>query len=251
MTTPSTAPVRRWIVRITIGSFSVAALMGIAALLGGGDFGETEGQVLMTTLLVGVVSIAVLCYLATAGRGSQPVGIAGGVTVLVPLVTGLVLIWGNVDSGGDETVLRTFGVGAIVAATLAQASLLLTLGDKAKLRARRLLLGTIVLAGLLAVMTSVLVLGYNPSGDGYYRALGVIAILDVLGTVVGAALMKFGSGASGERVGDSAGVVLPPDLAEALSEHAARTGRSRDELAVAALREYLDQAGRPASSRQF
>ena len=29
MTTPTTAPVRRWIVRITIGSFSVAALLGI------------------------------------------------------------------------------------------------------------------------------------------------------------------------------------------------------------------------------
>ena len=250
MTTPSTAPVRRWIVRITIGSFSVAALMGIAALLGGGDFGETEGQVLMTTLLVGVVSIAVLCYLATAGRGSQPVGIAGGVTVLVPLVTGLVLIWIDFGNGTDETVVKSFGVGAIVAATLAQASLLLTLGDKANLRARRLLLGTIVLAALLAVMTSILVLGYNPPGDGFYRALGVIAILDVLGTVVGAALMKFGSSGSGARVGDAAGVILPGDVAAALAEHAARTGRSRDEVAADALREYLEQAGRVARSRR-
>lgn len=242
MTTPSTAPVRRWIVRITIGSFSVAALMGIAALLGGGDFGNTEGQVLTTTLLVGVVSVAVLCYLATAGRGSQPVGVAGGVAVLVPLVTGLLLIWGNVDSGGDEAVLKTFGVGAIVAATLAQASLLLTLGDKANLRARRLLLGTNVLAALLAVMTSVLVLGYDPHGDGFYRALGVIAILDVLGTVVGAALMKFvpgGSGASAGRIGDASAITLPGDVAEALAEHATRTGRSRDDVAASALRAYL------------
>ena len=81
MATPTTAPIRRWIVRTTIGSFSLAALLGIVALLGGGEFGETEGQILLTTLLVGVVSIAVLCYLATAGRRSQPLGIAGGVSV--------------------------------------------------------------------------------------------------------------------------------------------------------------------------
>ena len=72
MATPTTAPIRRWIVRLTIGSFSVAALMGIVALLGGGEFGETEGRILLTTLLVGVVSIAVLCYLATAGDGPSP-----------------------------------------------------------------------------------------------------------------------------------------------------------------------------------
>ena len=34
-----TAPVRRWIVRVTIGSFSLAALLGIVALLSGGEFG--------------------------------------------------------------------------------------------------------------------------------------------------------------------------------------------------------------------
>jgi hypothetical protein len=240
MTTPSTAPVRRWIVRITIGSFSVAALMGIAALLGGGDFGETEGRVLLTTLLVGVVSIAVLCYLATAGRPSQPVGVAGGVIVLVPFVTGLVMIWGDLQNGPGEGLLRTFGVGAIVAATLAQVCLLLALGEKAVPLARRLLLGTIALAALVAVLTSVLVLGYDPHGDGFYRALGVVAILDVLGTVVGAALMKFGpGGASEDRVG---AIDLPPDLEARLARHTAATGQARDEVVATAVERYLTEA---------
>lgn len=240
MTTPSTAPVRRWIVRITIGSFSVAALMGIAALLGGGDFGETEGRILLTTLLVGVVSIAVLCYLATAGRPSQPVGVAGGGLVLVPFVTGLVMIWGDLQNGPGEGLLRTFGVGAVVAATLAQVCLLLALGEKAGPLARRLLLGTIALAALVAVLTSVLVLGYNPDGDGFYRALGVVAILDVLGTVVGAALMKFGPGGSSDddRVGASD---LPPDLEARLARHAATTGQPRDEVVARAVDRYLSE----------
>jgi hypothetical protein len=240
MTTRSTAPVRRWIVRITIGSFSVAALMGIAALLGGGDFGETEGRILLTTLLVGVVSIAVLCYLATAARPSQPVGVAGGVAVLVPFVTGLVMIWGDLQNGPGEGLLRTFGVGAIVAATLAQVCLLLALGEKAAPLARRLLLGTIALAALVAVLTSVLVLGYDPDGDGFYRALGVVAILDVLGTVVGAAVMKFGpGGTSDDRVG---AIDLPPDLEARLARHSAATGQVRAEVVAAAVDRYLTEA---------
>jgi hypothetical protein len=235
MATSTTAPVRRWIVRITIGSFSVAALMGIAALLGGGEFGETEGQILLTTLLVGVVSIGVLCYLATAGRRSQPVGVAGGIVVLVPFVTGLILIW----SDGGEGLVRTFGVGAIVAATLAQVCLLLALGEKAAPLARRLLLATIGLAALVAALTSVLVLGYDPDGDGFYRGLGVVAILDVLGTVVGAALMKFGPGTMGDPVPDEATVTLPGGLAARLASHAAASGRSRDDIVATALDRYL------------
>ena len=245
MATPSTAPVRRWIVRITLGSFSLAALMGIAALLGGGDFGETEGRILLTTLLVGVVSIAVLCYLATAGRSSQPVGVVGGVTAMVPFVTGLLLIWGDLQNGPAEGLLRTFGVGVIVAATLAQVCLLLALGEKAAPLARRLLLGTIALAALVAVLTSVLVLGYDPDGDGFYRALGVVAILDVLGTVVGAALLKFGPGGSSEdRVG---AIDLPPDLEARLARHTGATGQSRDEVVAAAVDRYLTEVSAGSS----
>ena len=79
----ATAPVRRIVVWLTIGSFSIAALMGILALLCGGAFGEREGQVLLTTLVVGVTSVAMLCYLATAGTRVQAVGVVGGIVVLV------------------------------------------------------------------------------------------------------------------------------------------------------------------------
>ena len=72
-----TAPVRRLVVFLTIGSFSIAALMGVIALLGGGSFGEREGQVLMTTLIVGTTSVAMLCYLATSGTRFQVVGASG------------------------------------------------------------------------------------------------------------------------------------------------------------------------------
>ena len=237
-------PIRKVIVRVTIGSFSLAAMLGIIALLRGGEFGQTQFRVLLTTLLVGVVSIAVLCYLATAGRPSQPVGVAGGVVVLVPLVTALLMIWGDVENGPSEAVLKTFGIGTAVAATLAQASLLLTLGERGRPGVRRILLATLAFATVLAAMVSALIAGVTPAEGGYYhRLLGVVAILDVLGTVVVAALVKFGDG-DRERVHPE--VHLPPDLAESVAELGARSGQGSDEVVAAAVRLYLQEG--PTSS---
>jgi hypothetical protein len=233
------APIRKLIVRVTIGSFSLAALMGIIALLGGGDFGDVQGDVLLTTLLVGVVSIGVLCYLATAGRPSQPVGVAGGVVVLVPLVTGLLLIWSDVEDGSSEMVLKTFGVGAVAAATLAQASLLLVLAERGRPVVRRLLVGTLVFAALLAAMTSALIVGWNSADEDFYaRLLGVVAILDVLGTVVVAALAKFGS-ADGDRLATE--FRLPADLAERVAERASASGLTGDQVIATAVQAYLTE----------
>jgi hypothetical protein len=228
------------IVRVTIGSFSLAALIGIIALLRGGEFGQTQFRILLTTLLVGAVSIAVLCYLATAGRPSQPVGVAGGVIVLVPLITALLMIWGDVEHGPSEGVLKTFGIGTAVAATLAQASLLLALGERGRAAVRRILVGTLALAAVLAAMASALIAGFTPAEGGYYhRILGVVAILDVLGTVVVAALMKLGSGDL-ERARTE--VRLPQDLAQSVAELATKSDQSSDEVVAAAVRLYLREA---------
>ena len=187
-----------WIVRITIGSFSLAALIGIVALLGGGDFGETEGRVLLTTLLVGVVSIAVLCYLATAGRQVAAGGSGRRDRCCCRSSPG------SDDLGWRERAGRRTGEdirgGAIVAATLAQVCLLLAPGEKAG----------IWHDGCCSARSGSPVslrddehagAGVHPRDDSFYRALGLVAILDVLGTVVGAALMKFGPTRRPEEAG--------------------------------------------------
>lgn len=240
----STAPVRKAIIRVTIGSFSLAALLGIVALLGGGRFGETEGRVLLTTLLVGVVSIAVLCYLATGGRRSQPVGVAGGVVVLVPFVSALVMIWSGLEDVPSEPLLRTFGVGAVTATTLAQASLLLAMAERATAVVRRILAATLTLAAALAVMISAIILGFEPAEDGFYpRALGIVAILDVLGTVVSAALIRFGATTAGPR--RTVEVAIPGELDARLTEAARASGRDRSQLVTEALELWLSQARTP------
>lgn len=241
----SSGSVRRLVVTTTIGSFSVAALLGVLALLGGGDFGEGQARVLLTTLAVGVSSLAVLCYLATAQTPYERVGVVGGIVVLVPLLTSLVLIWGDDAFDGGVGLWRTFGIGLVLAATLAQASLLLVLtGARESLRA--LLVATLVLAGLLAVLVSAAILGAE--GDGLWRPIGIVAILDVLGTVVAIALGAFGRVAGGvagrdDDVSDltraSRTVVLDERLVKALDERARRTGRAREDLVTEALARYL------------
>lgn len=231
----ATRGVRTQIVRLTIGSFSVAALLGVVALLGGGAFGRTEGRVLLTTLLVGVASVAVLCYLATGGTAYQLVGVAGGMAVVVPVLTGLVLIWADLGADGSDLVGRGFGVGTTVAATLAQASLLLAIGARGRPAVRWLLAGTLVLATVLAVALSVILVTQDDPPGVVLRGMGVVAILDVLGTVVVSALSRFGAPAG------TVSVTIPATLVARLD--AARDGRSRDEVVRDAVEAWLATSG--------
>lgn len=238
MTEKGGSPTRTWIVRITIASFSVAALMGVTALITGNGFGDTENRILLTTLLVGVASVVVLCCLATADTSAQPVGIAGGLAAVVATGAALVIIWASWETEPPLALGRTFGVAAIAAATLAQSSLLLTIGPHRTRLVLRLLAGTLVMAAVLAGLTSALVLGFEPHGSGYPRLIGVVAILDVLGTVVVAALAKFGGRA--ERA--TAGLQVPDDLAARVVAEAAATGRRPEEVLRDALEEALGAA---------
>lgn len=179
---------RKLVIWLVIGSFSIAALLGIIALLGGGSFGETEAKVLLTTVIVGVESIAVLCYLSVAGRSTAIVGIIGGVVSLVPFGLALALTWGGYD-GGDP-VWETFGVGVTIAASIAQACLLLAMAERK--RFGWMLIATLVSIVIVAAMISVAIVDGADLGDGFWRTFGIVAILDVLGTVVIAAMKAFG-----------------------------------------------------------
>ncbi len=256
MTTPGS--LRRVVVTTTLGSFSFAALMGVLALLGSGDFGEGQARVLGTTLLVGVSSIAVLCYLATAETKFQSIGVVGGFAVLLPLLTGLWLIWADYSGGDSEAMFKAFGVGVVVAATLAQASLLLGLAG-ARESLRGLLLVTLALAAVLAALVSLVILG-GDDGDGLWRFIGIVAILDVLGTVVVIALgvvARIGQPAGPADPAGPAGpsgpaeVQLPGPLAAALDVRAARSGRTRDDLVAEAVARYLAaEAAQAAEAEQ-
>lgn len=230
---------RRLVVNTVIGSFSLAALLGIVALLGGGDFGQTEGRILLTTLIVGVQSVAALCYLSLTGHRLAWVGLAGGATSVVASALALVVTWGE-DS---EPVLRAFGISVTVAASLAQASLLLALAGRERIGA--LLTGTLALVTAVAVLVLMPILGVGDEpGGGYARLLGVLAILDVLGTVVVIATRVFGRGRQPDATVTGTPTDSEPRLLSAALEHRVRDaardrGTSPAQLISDALDEFL------------
>lgn len=180
---------RRLVATVVIVSFSIAALMGILALLGGGDFGETEGRILLTTVIVGTESIAVLCYLALAGHRWAAVGYVGAAVSLVAFGTALWLTWADHDFDTDAP-WKLLTISITVAASLAQASLLIALAGRKRIGVG--LAATLVAIAVVAVMIVIPILNESDPGGGYWRALGVVAILDVLGTVVLTAVGAFG-----------------------------------------------------------
>lgn len=178
---------RRIVLAVVIGSFSLAALMGIAVLLTGGAFGEAQGRVLLTTVVVGVESVAVLCYLAVAGRPTAFVGALGGLVSLVPFGLALWLTWGG---DAPEELERIFGISVTIAASIAQACLLLVIADRPRLRPW--VAATLVTVTIVAGMIIAVIIDGSGFDGGFWRIFGVIAILDVLGTLVLGALGAFG-----------------------------------------------------------
>ncbi|WP_028653946.1 hypothetical protein [Nocardioides sp. J54] len=239
---------RRVVVTLVIGSFSLAALLGIAALLGGGEFTETQGRVLLTTVVVGVESTVVLCLLALAGHRFFPVSVVGGLASVVATGAALTLTWADFawDSGAWDTLWKTFGVSGVVAGTGAQLALLVALTlrpGRAAGTLGLLLAGTAAAAAVVATMVVVPILGESDPGGTYWRTFGVLAILDVLGSVVLTALGAFGR-ARVPRPTDAAAtpaepLALTPDLQERVASYARSRGTTPERVLAAAVDRYL------------
>lgn len=251
-----------------IVSFSGAALVGIIALLSG-DFGETQGKIILTTLLMGATSITALCHLAIADRAMRTVGFVGLAASTVTLVTGLVLIWRDWNDSAFEDWLKVFIVAGVLAVSFAHTNLLLLLVGRRRRVIRIGLMVTLVMIAVVAIMIILPVVseGEIPSvadEEWYWRLFGVVGILDVLGTVVVPVLAIFVKDASAVAVVDAAGanvaganvagadsaagpgaaaerlvLALPPDVAHALEQRAAADGVETAEAALTALRRGL------------
>lgn len=234
-TTSAAATFRRAVVWVTVISFSIAALLGIAVLLREDPLGSTESNVLASTMLIGVVSMAALSYLAPSGARGRLLGAAGGVVVLVPLVSGLMVIWGP---PGTDLTLKLFATGALVAVPLAQGCLLLATAGESLRRHRSahiVFVATLACATALSAMSLpwIWIEGFYP-GEAYSRAQGVLAILDVLGTVVALALLMLPNlqRALNRDDGAAGGVPrsLPDDVWQQIGDLARSTGRPADEV---------------------
>lgn len=223
--------IRRVAVICIIVSLSITALIGIATLLGG-DFGDVQGKIMMTTLVIGTFSVLALADLAVAGRRFEWSGYVGILAAFVGLVMGLYLVWTELRPG--EVFWKIFGITAVVAGSLAHANLLLLLGERRRPVVRTSLWITVGLIAVLAGMIIALVITDGDiSGDAYFRVMGTVAILDVLGTIVVPVVSRFlrDEGVPG---GSSSGltIVLPTELSARLGGLAAERAMPTDAFVI-------------------
>ena len=218
---PQLATLRRIIVAVIVVSFSVAAIMGIIALLAR-DLGDVGVKVLLTTATVGLYSIAVLCCATLAGKRLSGFGIAGAAVAVLAAAYTVTLIW--IADGLRSDVVYQF-LGSLIALTVAWAlaSLLLLLADRGRPVVAWGLRVTLGLFAALLLLIWYLIWGEVGSGEVFGRLLGILSILAALGAVVvPVASLLLPDAPRAAR--------LSPELAERLQAEATRRGITVDDL---------------------
>ena len=166
---------------VLLGSLGIAALLGVIALVGG-DLGETEARILVSTLAFAVFSGTGLASAVRLDRRLYRwVGVAGIGASLVALLLSLIGIW---SEPSDEYFWRPWAAFSITALLLGYGSLVLLI--RPRQRAASLLLGgTVVCLALVWVLAMVLtwVEFQGESGETIGRLLGALGILTVFGTL--------------------------------------------------------------------
>lgn len=234
---------RTTIARVVIAAFSLTALVGIYVLLAD-NYGETDTRILLTTFIVGCASVAALCYLTVADTRLVWLSIAGAIAALPPCVIALLMTWGTEGLIDNNTLWRTFGVGTIIAVTIAQVCVLVSVAHSRVPRA--LLTGTCAAATGVGVLACAPIIADDFFGEGYWRTFTIVAILDALGTVVVAA-MGFGAdkAESADDVTAPHAVAISAATADLLRAAAQTRGTTPDALADHAIRSYLDGSQTP------
>lgn len=174
--------VRKVIVIVIIASFSIAAIAGIAVLLGDIN-ADPAYQVLVTTALAGVFSVAVFCGAVLIGKPWQWFGLATIAVALITLTRLLWVVWAE-PSWEHHSFEFTLTL-CIVTAAVSVASLLLLLVTHRIRFIRVALFITLALLTLGVTLAIMMVYGNitnNP--EEFIRFMGIVWILTALGVVV-------------------------------------------------------------------
>jgi len=202
-----TLPTRKILLRLFIFSLSATAVLGITAVLWTG-LGETGIKILASAVAADIASLLALCCTGRVNSAWQRViQVTGILSACLGLATSLYLIWWEeaTDLGPAEAIGRATGVLFILAAASAHACLVLPLRSRGRL-ARAVVTGTVICTAAAAELIAnyVLVPNFDP-GNAYTKALTVILILDVLGTILVLLLHRLGPPrAAAERPGTPA-----------------------------------------------
>jgi hypothetical protein len=190
---PVKLPTRKFLLRLVIFSLTATAVLGIAGVLWSG-LGETGTKILGSAIAADAASFLALCCTGRVTSAWQrAVQVTGTVSACLGLLAGVYLIWwGASASGPGAAIWRAAAVLFVLAVASAHASLLLRLRPHGRL-ARAVVTGTVICTAAAAELIAnyALVPNFDP-GNGYAKALAVILILDVLGTILILLLRRFG-----------------------------------------------------------
>jgi hypothetical protein len=161
-------------------ALSLSALIGIFIFLIG-EFAETELRLLLTTLTIGGYSLTALCSATIYNRNALRVfSIIGmGVTAIGFVVT-IIPIWEFIEI---DDIWKTMIIFIILTVAIAHTSLLLQIKPKTK-NIKYSMIVTIFFISTVTLMLIRSTLKEYDTTEIEGRLIGVLFILDVLGTVV-------------------------------------------------------------------
>lgn len=168
-------------------SIVVSALLGIWAILAN-EFGEFQGRVLATTLIVvgtSILGLACGAFLESpksTNLSLKIIPISGIILAFITALSTLLLIW-QISSSQDWLMLKTIGVCGVFAFSLAQLSLLSMANLSEKFLGALTIAYSVIL--ILAVMIAILIIAEPQNEDGWLmRIIGVLGIIDAAVTVM-------------------------------------------------------------------
>ncbi|WIB63354.1 hypothetical protein [Curtobacterium sp. MCBD17_040] len=189
---PVWARVRPLVFRTIIGAVVAAGLVGVVAVLIG-DFGLVAIQLLLTITVVIVFALLSWYDADVSAKRSGAFAMASVATSMYLLVAGLLEVWVLHDGpyGADvstvgEQFWQWIGAVLIARAALLHVHLLLVIHRRYPTPLLQVVAkATVVVIAVIAVLLSIPVLfSHTHFASGYWRLVWVLAILDLLGTVL-------------------------------------------------------------------
>lgn len=171
---------------LLICSVSLSALMGIWAILFG-EFGDTQGKVLLTTLTVvgtSILGLACGAFLEkpqAKNSSLRTVPIAGIACAVLCAITSFILIWSEFRF--DKGLFKVFFVSLIFAFSLAQLSLL-TMARLAPRFYWSLIAAYITILLLDSIVSTIIVFELQGDDGWVLRIIGILSVVAASLTVM-------------------------------------------------------------------
>jgi hypothetical protein len=172
--------IKRTLLRVAIVALCITAAIAIVAVVTA-SFGETEGRILFTHVLVAVYCLLALAATAVGERQPALAG-AGLASCAAGLTLGVIETWA--DPAG-YTLLRWAFLFFVASFTFAHSALIESRRrDSDGPAVRALSIATIATGAVLGATIAVALAAADDVSDAFLRVVGVLAVLDLLGTAV-------------------------------------------------------------------